>query len=311
VLRRLTLLAFALALAFLPAVAFADDNGDKGFVLRTNGPFTLDAGESAGTVIVVRGDALIGGTVEHALIVVNGSAVVGGTVKGNVTVIRGDVTLESGSHVNRVTIINGKVTQETGAIIDHGINRRGFRLGFFSVAFFWFLWLSLMLAVLLAGLLFAAVAGRQLSTSAELMTQEAALSILGAVGVWIGLPIVAVLALVTVVGIPFGLAILLLAMPVIGFLGYLVAGARLGGALLRAMGRNVPADHPYLAAVVGLALLQLIILLPVVGWAVAALAGLWGAGALAVLAFRAWRGHGKETSAAPPRVVANAGPPSP
>ena len=310
-LRRLALLVFALALALPPAVAFADDNGDRGFVLRTNGPFTLDAGESAGTVIVVRGDAFIGGTIDHSLIVVDGSAVVGGVVKGNVVVVRGDLTLESGSHVNRVTIINGKVTREAGATVDQGINQRGFRLNFLSVAFFWFLWFSMTVAVVLAGLLFAAVGGRQLSTSAEVMTREAALSILGAVVVWIGLPIVAVLAFVTVVGIPFGLALLLLALPALWFLGYLVAGAKLGDALLRAAGRSVPADHPYLAALVGLALMQLVVLLPVVGWALAVLAGLWGSGALAVMAFRAWRGQGGEPATAPAAGVASAGPTPP
>ena len=66
------------------------------------------------------------------------------------------------------------------------------------------------IAALLGGLVFAAVAGRQLSTATEVLTGELAYSILGAVAVWIGLPIVAVLAFITVVGIPLGLGLLVL-----------------------------------------------------------------------------------------------------
>ena len=83
---------------------------DGGFVLRVNGPFTLAPGESVDSVVVVKGDALIGGTVHDTLVVINGHADIAGRVEGNVTIVKGDVTLEGGSFVSRVTIINGSVT---------------------------------------------------------------------------------------------------------------------------------------------------------------------------------------------------------
>jgi len=262
--------------------------------LRVNGPFTLAPEDSVGSVIVIRGDALIGGTVRDGLIVVNGQATIAGRVEGNVTIIRGDVTLEGGSFVERVTIINGSVTRESGSVVEHGINRRGF--GFFPALFFLLFWLGMTALVVIAGLVFAAVAGRQLSTAGEALTGQLAYSILGAAGVWIGLPIMAMVAFFTVVGIPFGLALLFLALPLLWLLGYIVAGARLGRALLEVGGRRALSGHPYVAATLGLIVLQIVVLVPVVGWAIGALAGMWGSGALAVAAFGAWRSPSGPTS---------------
>jgi hypothetical protein len=282
------LAACVVAIALLPAAAMADDGDSGGFVVRVNGPFTLASGESVDSVIVVRGDALIGGTVHDTLLVINGHADIAGRVEGNVTIIKGDVTLEGGSFVNRVTIINGSVNRESGSVVEHGVNRHG--LGFFPALFFWLFWLGMTIAVVIAGLVFAAIAGRQLSTATEVLTGQLAYSILGAVVVWIGVPFLAALAFVTVVGIPFALALLLLALPLLWLLGYLVTGTRLGRALFQLAGRQPPSGRPYVAATLGLIVLQIIVLVPVVGWAIGVLAGIWGSGALAVTAFRASRG---------------------
>src|SRR5215204_3598691 len=61
----------------------------------------------------------------------------------------------------------------------------------------------------LAGLLFAAVAGRQLTRAAALLTGRVGGTLLGALLVWVGIPILAVLAFITLVGIPLGFALLL------------------------------------------------------------------------------------------------------
>ncbi|HUS81819.1 MAG TPA: hypothetical protein VM013_01005 [Dehalococcoidia bacterium] len=281
------LTACIVTVALLPATASADDDSEGGFVLRINGPFALASGDSIDSAVVIRGDAVIGGTVRDTLLVIDGHADIAGRVEGNVTIIKGNVTLEGGSFVSRVTIINGSVNRESGSVVEHGINRRG--LGFYPALFFWLFWLGMTIAVVIAGLVVAAVAGRQLSLSMGTLTGELAYSILGAVALWIGLPAVAVLAFLTVAGIPFGLALLFFALPLLWFLGYLVTGARLGRALLELPGRRTPADHPYVYAALGLIILQIVVLVPVVGWAIGALAGIWGSGALAVTAFRAGR----------------------
>ena len=74
-------------------------------------------------------------------------------------------------------------------------------------------------------------------------------------------------------------------MPALWFLGLIVAGTRLGLAIARRPASRRAAT-PTLRAFVGLLILQLLILLPLLGAVVVFFAGIWGAGALAVTAFR-------------------------
>ena len=101
-----------------------------------------------------------------------------------------------------------------------------------------------------------------------------------------GLPLLAVMAFFTIVGIPAGLAILLILLPALGYVGYLVAGIRLGDYVLGVVRGHDEAWHPYQAAVTGLGLLLVLGWVPVVGGIVSPVAGLLGAGALAL---RAWQ----------------------
>jgi hypothetical protein len=92
--------------------------------------------------------------------------------------------------------------------------------------------------------------------------------------------------LFTVIGIPIGITLLVVVLPLLWGLGYVVTGTRLGF-FLADLRRTTPnLDHPYLEAALGVVIFQLIGLIPVVGWIVIALAGLFGAGAIVA---RAWR----------------------
>jgi hypothetical protein len=91
-------------------------------------------------------------------------------------------------------------------------------------------------------------------------------------------------------------------LPLLWLLGYIVTGTRLGIWLTGLMGRQT-GDHPYLAAFLGVLALQLISFVPVLGWIVVAIAGLWGAGAIALLAWRAFRGKSQEPRAEIPAEV--------
>jgi hypothetical protein len=142
------------------------------------------------------------------------------------------------------------------------------------------------LLFVVVALIWAAIGGSQLSGVAGLLGARPGLAVLAAIIVWFVLPIVAVVAFITVIGIPIGLALLLVVVPLLWSLGYVTTGTRLGFFLddLRHAAPNLA--HPYLAAALGIIVLQLIGLIPVVGWIVVALAGLIGAGAIAVQAWR-------------------------
>lgn len=280
----------ALLFALVPAAAQADDGDNRGFVMRVNGDVRIGSGETIGSVLVIDGNAFVEGTVEDALVVIDGTATVNGRVDGDITVISGDLDLRSGATVKNVNLIRSDMTRASGATITGDLNERDelFFRGFPAVFGILF-WVAMTIAVLVAGLLFAAIGGRQLRASSEALTREIGYSILGAVVVWVGVPILAVIIMFTLIGIPLGIGLLLFLLPALWFLGYITAGARLGLAITGRMGRAA-GDHPYAAVALGLLVLQLVGLIPALGWLVVAVAGLWGAGALALVAFRAARG---------------------
>jgi cytoskeletal protein CcmA (bactofilin family) len=289
-LRRSIVLFIGLLAALLvgSSAAAQAETTDDGFVLRVNGTTSVGATEVTDSVFAINGDVVVDGTVSDTLAVVKGDATVTGMVTGEVVMIDGTLNLKPGASVGDVTLMRGTLNQEQGATITGELNERsefvnfGWGRGIFSFVF----WLGTTIVVLLAGLAYAALGGRQLSTAGGLLTGRPGASLLAAAIVWISLRILAVLALVTIVGIPLGLAVLFFVLPVLWFVGYLVAGARLGAVLARRFGGADAPDRPYLAAILGLFVFQVIALVPIVGGLVVALAGFVGAGGLGYLAFR-------------------------
>jgi hypothetical protein len=285
----LTAALVGLIVALLPSLVFADDGNQSDDVLiRIGADVRIAPGEKVGSVIVIDGNALIDGEVQGTVFVASGNATVSGKVNGDLTVIRGDIDLLPSAHLNNVTSIRGELKRAEGVTIAGDINERdgfGFPaavIAAFSVLF----WAGISAAVVAAGLIFAAVGGRQLTQSAQAMTRDAVSAIVGVVFLWVAVPAIAGVAIVTLIGIPFGVGLLVFALPALWFIGYIVAGARLGSALVGLTGRAT-GDHPFAATTLGLALLQLLVLVPVLGALIVLFAGVWGAGAVAVIAYRA------------------------
>jgi hypothetical protein len=119
----------------------------------------------------------------------------------------------------------------------------------------------------------------------------------GIVGL-IAFPLVAVLLIVTLVGAPLGVAILLQVWPLVAFVGYLIAGIWIGEWVLRRMSPEQIRERPYLAAVIGLLILGFLGIIPVLA-IVTALASLFGFGAVLLLAIRTIRsGHQSQPTVA-------------
>jgi hypothetical protein len=103
------------------------------------------------------------------------------------------------------------------------------------------------------------------------------------------LPIVlAVLLIVTIIGAPLGIGILLGLWPLTAFVGYLVAGAWIGDWILARMTPGVVHERPYAAIVIGLLVLQILAIVPFLSF----VASLFGYGAVLLLAWRVFRHHG-------------------
>jgi hypothetical protein len=307
--KRLAMLVIAFALAALPASAAAQspEGEDEGFIMRVDGDVVIGADERVNTVVVINGDLTLQGTVTDFVLVIEGNALVSGTVDGDLTVISGDIELTSTAVVDNVNSVRGDFVRAQGATVTGDIHERdNFRFiwgiaGLFSILF----WLGMTVAMIVAALVFAHFGARQLTNAATTMTGDLVNAIIGTVVLWVGGPLLAFLAFITVIGIPVGIGILVFLLPALGFLGYLVAGTRLGTFLLGLGGRE-QTGPPYLAAALGVLLLQLLVLVPVFGALAALLAGAWGAGALAFNIYRGAGGKGFETPASPATPAAEA-----
>lgn len=305
--RWIALLLAAVAL-LIPAVAYAQASGDDGLSLRIGGTATVDADETVETLIVIDGDADVRGTVDEVIVISGNATFTDATVR-NVSVISGDVSLTGTTLIRGdLNLMSAELSQGADARVGGEIYRGGevglgVALGIVSVV----LYLGLSVALVVIALALAAVAGRQSNAAGLAITNETGSVALAALLLWVVVPLVAVLAFVTVIGIPTGLMILLMVLPVVAMVGYVLAGLRLGTWLLyRGRPAELP-DHPYLAGFVGVGILQLVGWIPAVGFLVATLAGLAGSGAIALLA---WRGMRRQSADRPsgPTVEAEGAP---
>jgi hypothetical protein len=301
--RRIMLLLLTLTLALLPMVALAQTAGPTGdVVVRYNGPLSIGQGETVPNAWVFDNDATVDGTVRESLGVVNGNATITGRVDGSTTVINGRLNLQPGSHVQDVHLINSTLAQVPGATVSGSVQNQN---GFLSVAArrtaSFLFWLATTIAAIIAGLIFAAIGARQLTGANRLMLEQPAGTVIAALIVSFGLPLLALFAFITLIGIPIGLALLFL-LGALWFLGYLVSGTLLGVAIVTRVRPRTEPVNLYPAVAVGVLPLELIGLIPFIGFLIMALAGFLGSGALALLAWRAWRRPGapREELAPPP-----------
>src|SRR5215212_1972140 len=290
---RITFIALvAAALALLaPGPALAQENRDDVYV-RVNGTVDLATGQSVDTLVAVNSDAQVAGTVRKTLVIVNQTATVSGDVGGDAIVANGTLRLEPTAHIGGdVVLFNGQLSQADGAeIAGKVVERSGATIGAeFSratAAISFIAWLGMTLLFVIVALGWAAVGGRQLSDVAGLLGARPGLAAVAAVIFWIVVPIIAFVAFITVIGIPIGIALLLVILPLLWGLGYVTTGTRLGFFLADLRHTTPNLAHPYLEAVLGIIILQLIGLIPILGGIVVALAGLFGAGAIIVYAWR-------------------------
>jgi len=163
-------------------------------------------------------------------------------------------------------------------------------------------WLGVALAYVLTGLVVAAIAGGQLRRAGAAVTTRPGAVALGALGVLFGLPLLIVILAVTIVGIPTALAVAIVALPLVWFVGSLAIAVRIGDWLLLKTRGRVEAHHPLLAAFLGMVVVGVLSVIPLVGFVLASV----GAGAIALVAWTA--AFGDVGSGAAPTVQVDAAP---
>ncbi|HET7868983.1 MAG TPA: polymer-forming cytoskeletal protein [Actinomycetota bacterium] len=271
----------ALSLLALSAPALAADSEKNEPQIVLTGQVLVQASQTVGDVVIFNGPATIEGTVRGSVTSFNGNVSISGTVTDDVTSFNGDVTVASGARIGGDLVTQSAPSVASGGAIEG--DRRRVDTDLISGRFTWIsqfaVWVAVSVSILVLGLLLLLFAPRAAESVAVAAVERIGASIGWGVGLFFGLPIVAVIALVTIVGIPFGLGTLL-GLALIYSLGYTASCFALGRALLK------PPTSRYLAFLAGLAIVRVASLIPFVSGLVWFLAVVYGLGMLAVAARR-------------------------
>jgi cytoskeletal protein CcmA (bactofilin family) len=270
-------------LALLLAAGSASAATDH--VVITGGA-VVPAGQTAGDVIVIDGTVRIDGHATGDVVSVSGPVRVTGRVDGDVLAVSDRAFLGRAARVGgdvrygdeRPVLapgatVGGKVTKE-----DWGDATNGW--GWVSMLGWW---LAVSVSTLIVGALLVWLAPGALHAAERVVRERLGAAIGWGVLLAVGLPLLAVLALVTLVGIPFGIALLLAAIPVL-----LIAYATTAWAVGRRVLRNRSPSR-WAALLAGWGILRLLALIPVVGALIGLAATVLGLGALAVALWHARR----------------------
>lgn len=287
----------ALALATGPAHAATEVDvsiGSPGDVLVVKGAVDLRSGERADTVAIVDGPVTIarGATVTGDLFSVDGDVRIDGTVRGRVVTIGGRARVGGTGIVgDGIRYVESKPIVAPGASVGGTIERLELDFGGATPFVSWLAWwLAVGVSTLVFGLLALWLAPRAADATFTRMRDGGWGPAIG-IGfvVFIGLPVLAFIALVTLVGIPLGIGLLLALLP-LGALGYVTCAWALGRALVGSpRGRAV-------AFLAGWGVLRIVALVPVLGALVFLVAVMFGLGALTWAIWQA-RGEGAGPSA--------------
>ena len=202
----------------------------------------------------------------------NGRTEITGTVDEDVVVFNGSVVLRSGSRVGGDVVSRQAPQIEEGATVGGSVDNLPTRWDYWDITFVGRLawWLAYTVSTLVLGLVLLMLA-RGLDPASIRALRDRLGATIGFGLLWfVLLPIVAVLLLVTIVGIPLGL-FLLFGLGLVYSIGYVVGGLALGRLVVKE-----PTSR-YLAFLAGWGALRVIALVPFLGgiaWLVGTVLGL-------------------------------------
>jgi hypothetical protein len=276
-------LSSALLLALLLGAGSASAATDQ--VVITGGA-VVPAGQTVGNIVVLDGPVRIAGRATGDVVSVSGPVRVTGRVDGDLIAVSDRAFLGPAARVGgdlrygdqppvlaRGANVGGTVSNEDWSDAANG-------WGWVS-GFGW--WLAVSVSTLIVGALLVWLAPGALSAAGRAVREHLGATVGWGVAIAIGVPLLAVLALATLVGIPFGVALLLAAIPVL-LVAYATCAWIVGRRVLRDRSTS-----PWVALLAGWAILRVLALIPVAGAIVGLVATVVGLGSLTVALWRARR----------------------
>ena len=288
--RRSLFAAVTVVILLVPTSALAQGEVEQDLIVLTGNAYVAPD-ERVDTVVVFDGSATIEGTVDDTVVIFNGPATITGSVAEDVLSFNGTVVVEDGA------VIGGDLNTRLEADVAEGATVRGdIRRdvsNFFREPFSFFgklaSWLAMTVSTVVLGLLLLLLAPRGADRVADAWRTGRGPSVGWGFILLFGLPIAAGLILVTVLGIPLGVA-LLMALFLIYSIGYTAGMWLVGRTLVKE-----PASR-FAAFLAGWGIFRLLALIPIVAGIAGAIATILGLGAIAVAI---WRSRGVTTPAAP------------
>lgn len=268
-----------------------------------------------GAAVGVLADVIVDGEVSGDAVAVMGDNTINGTVNGNVVAVLGDVRLGPKARVlgDIICVGGGDLTRAPGAVVEGKIIKKsvgkfhvssplqswwtnGLKLGrplAFGAGLAW-LWIGAACALAFYALLALLFPGG-LRRTGDLLVQRPVAVIFSGLLTMIALPLIFVLLLITIVGIPVAVIVL----PTGVLLSVLFGKAAIYGLI----GRRISSDtlHPSLAVLAGGMIFVLLYLVPVVGLALSLLVSFLGFGCALTALFTSKK---KSPPPAPPTAPA-------
>jgi hypothetical protein len=264
------------------APVWAQAGPDSEAFVVLSGRADVPQGQTVGDLVVFHGSATVAGTVDGSLTAFDAPVTISGRVNGDVVAFNGRVELQRGANVTGDVVSQSAPVVASGATIggttkrlQTNTNWEGFG---WAGKLAW--WLAVSISTVVVGLLLVWLVGRGAGRILEAGRTRIGPSIGLGLLLFFGLPLLAIIALVTVVGIPLGLG-LLAALLLIYALGYSAAAWILGRSLV-----HEPTAWA-VAFLAGWAILRVVALIPILGGLVWFAAVAFGLGALAVAIWRA------------------------
>jgi hypothetical protein len=284
----LVVLAFLVALALPAASPAQTSDHEEDAIVAISGDVDVARGETVDGVFVVSGDVRIAGEVDGDVVLISGDAVVNGRIDGDLITIGGQARLLPRAFVSGdvrygderpvvagSAIVRGDVTQKNG--LDS--------LDLFPFLGALIFLLGTFVSTALLGLLLLLIAPRAADAIEARSHERIGPLIAIGIAITIALPVAAVIAAATIVGLPLAFVILLALLP-LAAIAYCASAWVLGR-------RMVKEPHSrYLAFLAGVAVLGLISLVPVLGWIVGIAAAVFGFGLVGSAIGRARQGSG-------------------
>jgi hypothetical protein len=283
---RIPLIAFTALLTFAaPACAAPLSGPADDAIVVIRGDVKVEPGETVDGVFIVSGDARIDGRVDGDVVLAAGDAVIRGAVDGNVVTFAGQSRLLPKARVDGDLIYGDERPQVAPrATVTGDIEEVGWRdsislLPFIAAFAFW---LAISISSATLGVLLLVLAPRAADAAIAQARSRFWTAVGIGAGIFIGLPLIAFLAAISLVGVPLAIGIGLALLP-LAAVAYTTAALALGRLMVK------PPTNRILAFLAGLAVLRVAALLPALGalvWLGAVIVGLGLLGA-AIAAARA------------------------